>query len=118
MRERSYQKLVVWKEAHELCKEIYKITASFPDSEKFGLVSQMRRSAHSVPMNIAEGNTRRTKPAKRQFIEIAEASLEELHYQTLLAVELGYIKNRYHEDLDNHIQRIGFLIHKLYRSLS
>lgn len=117
MKTRQYQKLIVWQEAHELCKKIYKYTKNLPSDEKFGLTSQIRRSAYSIPMNIAEGNGRRTKKDKSRFLDIAIASLEELHYQRLLAFELGYISKEHQNDLLDHIQRVGFLLHKLHLSL-
>ncbi|HCI03534.1 MAG: four helix bundle protein [Candidatus Peribacteraceae bacterium] len=117
MQERQYQKLIVWKEAHKLCKKAYEITKNFPPDERYGLKSQMRRSGYSVPMNIAEGNSKRTKKGKSQFLDIAVSSLEEFHYQRLLAFELGYVSKEQQDDLLDHIQRVGFLLHKLRLSL-
>jgi len=117
MQERQYQKLIVWQEGHKLCLFVYKITGKFPDHERFGLRSQIRRCSYSVPMNIAEGNSKRTKGSKLQFLEIAETSLEELHYQSFLALDLGYITKKEYEELDDRIQRIGYLLHKLRSSL-
>lgn len=71
MQERPYQKLTVWKEAHQLCKLVYDCTRLFPPEEKFGLVSQMRRAAYGIPMNITEGNGRRSRKEKVRFIDIA-----------------------------------------------
>ena len=73
-------------------KRIYEITKTFPDSEKFGLVSQMRRAAVSIPSNIAEGQARHTTGGFIQFIAIAEGSVAELDTQLLIAIELGYCK--------------------------
>jgi len=117
MRERPYAKLVVWKEAHMLCKAIYAATMTFPTSERYCLAQQMRRSSYSVPMNIAEGNTRRTKKDHRRFIDIALGSLEELHYQCLLALELRYIDTGQANRLDSHMQRVGYLLNKLRTAL-
>ncbi len=86
----SFQELEVWREAHNLVLNIYKITAEFPKSELFGLVSQMRRAAVSVPANIAEGFKRTGHLDKLRFYNIAEASLEELKYYIILSSDLGY----------------------------
>jgi four helix bundle protein len=87
---RSYRDLLMWQKGMALAKLIYKFTARFPDSERFGLVSQMRRAAVSVPSNIAEGQARQGKREFIQFLSHAEGSLAELDTQLLLAVELGH----------------------------
>lgn len=117
MRLRPYQKLIAWEEAHSLCVWTYRITTSFPKSELFALVSQMRRSSSSVSTNIAEGNSRRTPKDQRSFLTISIASLEELHYQYLLAKDLGYITEAQFTEADDRIQRTGYLIGKLRSSL-
>ena len=117
MRIRPYQKLIVWQEAHELCKRVYALTCDFPESEKFGLISQMRRASYSIPMNLADGNGRRSKKEKLYFIDVCPGSLEELHYQSVLSHDLRYISREQLEDLDDRIQRVGFLLHKLRASL-
>jgi four helix bundle protein len=87
----SYRDLLVWQKSMALAKEIYKITAKFPSEEKFGLISQMRRAAVSVPSNIAEGQARNTTGEFVQFISHAEGSLAELDTQLTLAVELDFL---------------------------
>lgn len=77
----------------------------------------MRRSAYSVPTNIAEGNGRKTIPDKRHFLDIATGSIEELHYQCILARDLHYITAEVCIELHDRIQRTGYLIHKLRLSL-
>ena len=86
----SYQDLVVWQKGIELAKLVYTITAKFPGEEKFGLVSQMRRAAVSVPSNIAEGQARHTTGEFIQFISHTEGSVAELNTQLILAVELKF----------------------------
>ena len=86
----KFQDLLVWQKAHALVLAVYKMTARFPKEELFGLTSQMRRSAVSVPANIAEGFKRRGKADKVRILNIAEASLEELRYFLILAGDLGY----------------------------
>lgn len=117
MRKRPYQHLVAWQEAHMLCVRTYKLTNSFPSDERFGLISQMKSSSSSVPTNIAEGNGRRTAKDKAHFFDIAVASLEELHYQFLLSKDLGYITDIIFIEIDDRIQRTGYLINKLRQSL-
>ena len=89
-RVRSYRDLVVWQRAMTLCAATYRATDSFPPAERFGLVSQMRRAAVSIPSNIAEGHGRLTTKEYRHFLGIARGSLKELETQMLIALELGY----------------------------
>ena len=72
-----FEQLVAWQKAHALVLEVYRISKQFPDDERFGIISQLRRAAVSVPANIAEGFKRRSKPEKCRFYNIAEGSLEE-----------------------------------------
>lgn len=85
-----FQQLEVWQAAHGLVLQVYKQTAKMPSEEKFGLISQMRRAAVSVPANIAEGFKRRGRADKSHFYNIAQASLEELRYYFVLCRDLGY----------------------------
>src|SRR5438105_1918673 len=89
----SYKDLNVWQKGIELAKVIYTLTAQFPGEEKFGLVSQMRRAAVSIPSNIAEGQARRTTGEFIQFISHAEGSVAELNTQLILATELHFCSN-------------------------
>jgi four helix bundle protein len=86
----GYKDLVVWQKGIALAKLIYTVTAKFPAEEKFGLVSQMRRAAVSIPSNIAEGQARHTTGEFIQFISHAEGSVAELNTQLMLAVELKF----------------------------
>jgi four helix bundle protein len=87
---KTFQDLLVWRKAHELVLAVYKLTAAFPKSETYGLSLQVRRSAVSVPANIAEGFRRRSRTEKARFLNIAESSLEETRYFLILARDLGY----------------------------
>ena len=89
-RAKSFEDLLVWKKAHLLTLDIYKITNSFPKSEQFGLTSQMRRAAYSVPSNIAEGFAKNGVKDKLRFYNIAQGSLQELKYFVLLSSDLNY----------------------------
>lgn len=86
----NYKDLVVWQKGISLAKAIYRLTAQFPAEEKFGLVSQMRRAAISIPSNIAEGQARHTTGEFIQFISHAEGSTAELETQVILSIELGF----------------------------
>ena len=86
----SYKDLNVWKKGIELAKLIYPLTAKFPPEERFGLVSQMRRAAISIPSNIAEGQARHTTGEFIQCISHAEGSVAELNTQLILASELNF----------------------------
>jgi four helix bundle protein len=88
---RSYRKFTVWKRAHELTLDVYKMTALFPREEQFGLTSQMRRAAVSVPANLAEGCGRTTDADFARFVQISSGSINELDYHFELARDLGYL---------------------------
>ena len=87
---RSFRDLLVWQKAHEFVLATYRITGTFPDREKYGLSTQMRRAAVSIAANIAEGFGKRTRPEKARFLNIAEGSLEESRYYLILTQDLGY----------------------------
>lgn len=88
---RDYRQLNVWKKAHKLALLIYGATRAFPVDERFGLVSQMRRAAVSIPSNIAEGSGRGSDQDYARFARIAAGSVNELEYQCILAKDLGYL---------------------------
>ncbi|MDD5103585.1 MAG: four helix bundle protein [Candidatus Peribacteraceae bacterium] len=112
MKKRHYEQLIVWQEAHKLCLRVYELVDRFPSKERFGLCSQMRRSASSVPTNIVEGNVKRSAREKLHFIEHAESSLEELDYQLFLSRDLGYITSEEFESLRGDINRVSYLLTK------
>jgi four helix bundle protein len=89
----SYQDLIVWQKGIALVEQVYATSQKFPEEEKFGLTSQMRRCAVSVPSNIAEGWGRATKAQYRNFLNIARGSLLELETQTIISERLGYIES-------------------------
>ena len=100
---KSYKELKVWQKAYNLCIEIYNITRTFPKEELYGLTSQIRRAAVSVPSNIAEGYGRKTTPEYLRSLYIAYGSSCELETQILLSGDLGLMKaealNKLQEDL-------------------
>ncbi len=87
----NFRKLQVWQKAHTLVLNMYITTQAYPNTEKFGLTSQIRRSAVSIPANIAEGSKRKSNKHKIHYNTIAEGSLEEIKYYILLSYNLNYI---------------------------
>ena len=112
---RSFEDLEVWQKSHAMVLSLYKITAEFPKEERFGLTSQLRRAAVSVPANIAEGFTRRSLKDKIHFYNIAQASLHETKYYLILARDLGFMSPKH--DLWALSDEIGRMIHGLIYSL-
>lgn len=87
---KDFQDLIVWQKAHEFVLSVYRYSESFPKSEFYGLTSQARRAAVSIPANVAEGFKKKTKPDKVRFLNIAQGSLEECRYYLILARDLDY----------------------------
>lgn len=87
---RTFEDLVVWQKSHAFVLEVYRLTERFPKAELFGLTSQFRRAAVSVPANIAEGFKKTGKADKLRFLNIAQGSLEECRYYLILSCDLGY----------------------------
>lgn len=110
----DFRQLKVWQKAHQLTLNVYQITADFPSEEKFGLVSQMRRSAVSVPANIVEGFKKRGKADKIKFYNIAQGSLEELRYYFILANDLKFITN--YDEMWDMPDEVGRMLNGLTRS--
>ncbi len=107
----------VFKLAHELTLYIYKITRDFPRFELYSLVSQMRRSASSIPMNIAEGATRNSRAEYRRFVSMARGSVGEISYQVILSKDLGYISKDNSDKLVEGYDRVGRMLTRLTQSL-
>ena len=87
---KDFKDLIVWQKAHQFVLAIYRFSDKFPKSEMYGLTSQARRAAISIPANIAEGFKKKTKPDKARFMNIAQGSLEECRYYLILAQDLNY----------------------------
>ncbi|MBC8382869.1 MAG: four helix bundle protein [Candidatus Cloacimonetes bacterium] len=96
---RSFQELVVWQKAHQFVLSVYKFTSNFPKMETYGLTSQFRRAAISIPANIAEGFKKKGKKDKVRFFNIAQGSLEECRYYLILSKDLEYGENSEMSDL-------------------
>jgi four helix bundle protein len=115
---RPHKKLQVWENAMNLVTSIYKLTSNFPKEETYGLKSQLRRAAVSVPSNISEGLTRRTKADKIHFLNITNGSLSEIDTQLEIALRLNYIVEAEFEKLESELITVQKLLSGLIRSLS
>jgi four helix bundle protein len=113
----SYKDLVVWQKSVELVTEIYAATAKFPREEAFGLTSQLRRCAVSVPSNIAEGQGRATRGEFIQFLAHARGSLFELETQVHIAGKLGYLSGECHGRLGSRVEEVARILNGLLTSL-
>ena len=115
---RTYRDLVAWQKAMTLAQKVYEASSGFPTDEKFGLVSQMRRAAVSVPSNIAEGFGRGRKAEFRRFLEMARASLFELQTQAELARRLGWVKGDNLNGLRQLMRELDAVLAGLLRSVN
>lgn len=114
---KNYRELLVWQRAYQLCLETYRTTKGFPKEEWYGLVSQMRRAAVSIPCNIAEGYGRRTTKDYIRSLYIAYGSLCELETQVLLSKDLAYSSDPQLEQLHASIGEVERMLKALIRSL-
>jgi four helix bundle protein len=114
---KTYRELEIWREAMEVCEEIYRITDEFPKKEQFTLTSQMRRASISIPSNIAEGFVRKHAKEFRRFLSISLGSLAELDTQILLSVQLGYLRKNEAEDLLMKTEILGRKTTNFYKRI-
>ncbi len=117
MEYRPHRKLDVWKRSMEFVKDIYQITEAFPKAEIYGITSQMRRAAVSIPSNLAEGAARKSSKEFNQYPDIIQGSISELDTQIELASILGYINTRIYDDLMEELTIISKLLFGLSKSL-
>ena len=113
----NYKELVVWQKAMELVSEVYRATATLPREELYGLTSQLRRSAVSVPSNIAEGQGRATKGEFIQFLCHSRGSLLEVETQLLIAASLGYLETEHSRRLQAKVTEVARMLNGLLTSL-
>ncbi len=113
----NYRELKVWNKSVELATEVYKETQSFPQEEKYGLISQIRRAVVSVSSNIAEGAGRSTTPQFIQFLTIAYGSCYELSTQLIISKNLNFLSESKLESLDGKISEIQKMIYRLKESI-
>ncbi|HST31542.1 MAG TPA: four helix bundle protein [Chthoniobacterales bacterium] len=114
---RSYKDLLVWQKGIELAKSVYRVTRTYPTEEKFGLVSQMRRAAVSIPSNLAEGQARHTTGEFVQFISHAEGSVAELDTQLILSIELKFCSEAEAQPAFGLITELRRMLNVLRRTL-
>ena len=103
MPSKSFKDIEAWQYAHDFVKTTYAATKSFPEEERFGLTSQFRRAAVSIPANICEGYKKLSRADKLRFMNIAQGSLEECRYYIILSYDLKYIDEQTHEELTQKI---------------
>lgn len=113
----TYKDLVVWQKGTELVSEIYKLTKKFPKDELFGLTSQMRRAAVSIPANLAEGYARKHRAEYTQFVRVAFGSGAELETHLLLARNLGFVSNSETATADALLNEVMRMLNRLSSSL-
>lgn len=113
----SFEKLDVWNRSIDLSALIYKITKSFPDSEKFGITNQLRRASNSIGANIAEGSGRKSSVEKARFFEIAFSSLLELIHFLRLSVKLDFIRDEELSDVHSLISEISNKLNALHKQV-
>ncbi len=112
----SFEKLNVWVDSKELVKLIYTITKNFPDEEKFGLTSQLRRASISIASNLTEGTSRKTNKDKAHFTTIAFSSLMEVLNQIILSKELNFIQETEYQTVRTEIEKISNKLNALRKS--
>lgn len=110
----NFQELIVWQKAHQFVLGVYRLSKLFPLEERYGLTSQFRRAAISVPANIAEGFKKRGRADKVRFMNIAEGSLEECRYYLILTKDLGYGDTR---ELHSQLEEVSKLLGRYSNAL-
>lgn len=114
---KSFRELEVWQKAHALVLDVYRVTTEFPERERFGITSQLRRAAASVPANIAEGFGRRGTGELLQFLAISNGSLEETRYFLMLSSDLRFLPAEEFRRLEQNCSSVGQMLGALTRSL-
>ena len=114
---RPHKNLIVWKDSIEFVQFIYKLTKNFPDTEKFGLISQLNRASVSVPTNISEGAARNTKKEFIQFLFISSGSLSEVDTLLTISSKLNFINENEFSEANIKMNRISSLLNGLIKKL-
>lgn len=114
---RSYQDLIGWQKSLDLVTHVYRLTRKFPREEIYGLTSQLRRAAVSIPSNIAEGQGRLSRGEFKQFLGHARGSIFELESQVLIARNLEFLTSAESEDVLERIREVGRILNGLLKSL-
>ena len=114
---KSYKDLVVWQKSIALVKLVYSLTKEFPTNEQYGLAAQMRRAAVSIPSNIAEGYSRKSRKEYIQFISIAIGSVAELETQLYIAKELGFGDRPFLVETENLLTEVTKMLYGLLQKI-
>lgn len=114
----DFRKLQVWRRGHQLALTAYQVTATFPGSELYGLTSQIRRAAASIPANIAEGCGLASTAELKRFVQIAMGSASELEYHLLLAHDLGYIQDDRYGAIAAELIELRRMMNRFLQTLS
>ncbi len=114
----SFRDLLIWKKAMALVTEVYRVTRQYPKDELYGLTSQIRRAAVSVPSNIAEGKGRHSNHEFRHFLALARGSLLELETQLEISENLGYLENENSKDLREKASELGRILNGFLEAVS
>ena len=114
----SFTDIKAWQFSHVFVLKVYKVTSAFPEDEKFGLTSQFRRAAVSIPANIAEGYKKLSRADKLRFFNIAQGSLEECRYYIVLSKDLGYISNEETDELVEQINKASWYLNAYCEGVS
>jgi four helix bundle protein len=115
---KTYRDLLVWQKAMDLVKLVYRVSAAFPESEKFGLKSQIQRAAVSKPSNIAEGLGRETRKFFLTFLRVSKGSLAELETLLIVANDLDYKEKELFELINDKTEEVSRMLNALIRSLN
>lgn len=113
----NFKELLVWQRSIDFVTEIYRTVEAFPKDEIYGLISQIRRAAVSISSNIAEGNSRRSKPDYLQFLKIARGSCAEVETQLIISKNLGFLNEDDYLKLNQQIIEISKMLNGLINSL-
>ncbi len=114
---RDFRSIKAWQKAHRLSLAVYQVTKKFPSAERYGLTSQTRRAAASIPTNIAEGCGRGSEADFARFLQMAAGSASELEYLLLLAHDLGLLTERRHVTLTNDVTEVKRMLHAFIGTL-
>ena len=114
---RDFRDIKAWSKSHRLVLEIYEASRKFPNDERYGLTSQMRRAAASIPTNIAEGCGRGSEADFARFLQIAAGSASELEYHLLLACDLKLLNNKTHEKLNRDVTEVKRMLYSFISTL-
>ncbi|MEX2115988.1 MAG: four helix bundle protein [Bacteroidota bacterium] len=115
--ERPHKRLELWKKSIEMVTKVYEVTKEFPREEVYGLTSQLRKAAVSVPSNIAEGLTRRSSAEKLHFLSIFQGSCSEIDTQAEIALRLGFLTEKQFDLLEEHLIHVQRLLGGIIRSI-